>query len=571
MKTKIDSVLLVLVFLIPLVSYATPIATSAPFLDMRRVILDGDNFLTQDMMPLKTGKNTIYIISTTLKIEKCITIPDNCVLLFEGGSIIGDGTLKGQGTYLRGMLLNVFDKQVKIDGSWNFQNISPDWFVGSDVEKVQKAFDVSIANRSTQIMIDRTYNLTGGTVYIDRGFHTADEISKWSRRDLIVSGTGEGRIIKEDPGFVFSANSASIDLEFNKIHFRGFLYEKRIFDIANDMCVFDCRYLGNIRVTSCTFCYCGCVYFQNGGVSTPMVGILSIGNQYSKNKCVMRANESWHSQFIGDAIEDGITFVESETVGSNIRDLKISNCCIEGFYNENTAAINLNCSASAISITDNYFEANYCSIRIPRYVSGTITGNAFHSRGRYIEKEKELHCIELARLTGMEITANNVVVDDEKMVLFFFDTSSPYYTQSHLLVGNNSVEGKTRVANRESKVRDLSSVLGLLEKKYTANITGKLMKVFPNIGKGNVFVSNYRGMTTISVSNLVVDGPISSGYYSGHSNEVKPYDSFFPINGAIVDKENSHMGNVIVTSEGNIGIRVDYPGIYNGIITYPHQ
>ena len=60
---------------------------------------------------------------------------------------------------------------------------------------------MSIANRSVQINIDRTYNLTSGTIYIERGFHSEDEISKWSRRSLLVSGTGEGRFIKEDAGF----------------------------------------------------------------------------------------------------------------------------------------------------------------------------------------------------------------------------------------------------------------------------------------------------------------------------------------------------------------------------------
>lgn len=430
-----------------------------PMSEMTRVNLDGKDNLTQDMMPLKNGQNTIYVIRKHLKVEKNVTVPENCVLLFDGGSIDGTGTLVGQKTYLSGLLLNVFGKDIKLTGEWNLKDLSPDWFIGSDIEKVQKAFDVSIANRSVQINIDRTYNLTSGTIYIERGFHSEDEISKWSRRSLLVSGTGEGRFIKEDAGFMFSAKSTSIDINFERLHFRGFIRNPSDINSIVDMRVFDCRYLSNLRVFNCSFSHCGCVYYQNGGVNTPMQGNTSIGNQYAKNICVMKANECWNSQFIGDKIDDGVSFIEAESVASNIRDLKIANCCVEGFYRENTAAISLNCTASGLSITDNYFEANFCSIKMPRYISGNITGNTFHSRGSYIKKNRELHCIELARLNGVEITANNVVVNDDKMVLFFFVTSSPYYSKSQILVGSNGVEGKTKLTNIEGKVKDIHSVV----------------------------------------------------------------------------------------------------------------
>ena len=70
-----------------------------------------------------------------------------------------------------------------------------------------------------------------------------------------------------------------------------------------------------------------------------------------------------------------------------------------------------------------------------------------------------MHCIELARLKGIDITANNVVVDDDKMCLFFFDTSSPYYAKSQILVGSNAVEGKTKLTNIKGKVKDIHSVI----------------------------------------------------------------------------------------------------------------
>lgn len=544
--------------------------------EMRHVVLDTNNIdninnLTQEMMPIDSGANTVYVISKNYKLDNKITIPHNSILLFNGGSISGEGCLEGQGSYIGGNLINVFDKGINLIGDWNFSSISPDWFIGNDLEKIQKAFDVSIANKSCQIEIDRSYNITGGTIYADRGHHSADEISQWSRRNLIISGRGEGRIIKEDAGFMFSANALSIDFVFDKIHFRGYVSKPSDLNTIVDMSVFDCRYLGNLRVTNCSFCHCGCVYFQKGGVNTPMQGVLSIGNQYTKNKSVMHANECWYSQFIGDVAEDGMTFIEGESMGSNIRDLKISNCCVEGFFRPQTVAINLNCNAPGLSITDNYFEANYCSVRIPRNVSGIITGNTFHSRGQRIHKEDEVRCIELAKTSEIEITGNNVVASDENMYLFYFDTSSPYYSQSQKLYGNNHVAGKTMLSNREDNIKDLRVVAETLEDSYINDITNNMKKSFPQISGGSVMITNHRGMTTISLNNLVISSPISSGSYSGHTTEAKPFNTSFSVNGAIVDKDKNLMGTLFVTSVGDIGLRMNKPGTYSGVITYPHK
>ncbi len=557
-------------------SYAYGIEETNNKIEKKRVVLEsniinGVNILTQEMMPLGKGNNTIYVINNQYEIKECVIIPDNCVLLFSGGIIDGKGSLIGRNTYIAGDLFNIIGKDVSFQGKWNLPSISPDWFIGSDIEKIQKAIDVSLDNGSAQINIDRTYNLTGGTIYVDRGLHFKDEISQWSRRSLIISGSGEGRLIKEDKGFMFSAKSTSIDFDFENLHFRGYISNPSNLNTIVDMYVFDCSYLGNVRVSNCSFCHCGCVYYQTGGVSTPMQGVLSINNQYMKNKCVLRANECWHPQFISDAIDDGISFIECEGVGSSIRDLKVGNCCIEGFYHKNTSAINLNCTAPGLSITDNYFEANYCSIKIPRYVSGIISGNTFHSRGAFIKKDIELHCIELAGLSDIEITANNVVIDDNKMCLFYFDSKSPYYSRSQTLYGKNKVAGKTILSNIEGKVQDIGNVISQLERSYIHDVTSYMKRVYPQIKGGKIVISTYRGMTTISLSNLEITKPISSGSYSGNSKEAKPYNPSLAINGALVDRDKNLMGIVYVTSDGDIGLRMNQPGTYSGVITYPHQ
>lgn len=542
----------------------------------RLVLLDGKStkglkVLSQDMMPLDSGKNSIYIVRENYRLDRKVTIPENCIIKFEGGSIEGNGRLVGQCTKVCGDLINVFDRNLFLSGEWVFDQFTPDMFIGNDIEKVQKAFDVSIANNYIQIIINRSYNITEGTIFVDKDVHAEDEISQWSRRCLIVSGNGEGRFIKEDAGYMFSAKSSSIDFVFDKLHFRGYLTNPNDLSSIVDMRVFDCRRLGNIHVTNCSFCHCGCVYYQTGGVNTPMQGVLSMGNKYIKNKTVMRANESWNSQFIGDTVEEGFSFIKGERIGSSIRDLKVSNCCVESFVYNNTAAIDLNCNAPGLSITNCYFEANYCSIRIPRAVTGIISGNAFHSRCQLMNKSDELHCIELANLTGIDITGNNIVVDDENMYLFYFDILSPYYVQSQALVGNNGVAGKSKISNVIGKVKDLNTVIGVLDNYYTNDITDKMKLVFPQIKGGSVIITTFRGMTTISINNLVINKHIESGLYSGHIEDAKPYNQSIPVNGVIIDKDKNNAGLLFVTSSGEIGFRINYAGTYNGIVTYPHQ
>ena len=64
---------------------------------LRKNIVNGKNVLTQDMIPID-GKNTIYIIQYDYDLNSStITIPENCILRYEGGSlnngnIVGDFT-----------------------------------------------------------------------------------------------------------------------------------------------------------------------------------------------------------------------------------------------------------------------------------------------------------------------------------------------------------------------------------------------------------------------------------------------------------------------------------------------
>ena len=68
-----------------------------PFNGMGRVelpmnIVEGVNTLTQSMMPTATGGNTVYVIKYDFTLGEDITVPSNCILEFEGGSISASGS-----------------------------------------------------------------------------------------------------------------------------------------------------------------------------------------------------------------------------------------------------------------------------------------------------------------------------------------------------------------------------------------------------------------------------------------------------------------------------------------------
>lgn len=92
---------------------------------LRKNIVNDVNTLVQSMMQTS---NTIYIIQYDFTLGEDITIPENCVLKFDGGSIIGNHTITGQNTMIDARLVKIFDTNISIVGSWNITEAYPEWF-----------------------------------------------------------------------------------------------------------------------------------------------------------------------------------------------------------------------------------------------------------------------------------------------------------------------------------------------------------------------------------------------------------------------------------------------------------
>ena len=117
------------------------------------VIARYGNILTQEMMP---DANTIYVIQYDYNLNGAeITVPANCVLKFEGGSI-SNGTLTGQGTGIQANLVKIFNTNIDFRGTWNIEEVYPEWFgaKGDGIVDDTIAFtnSVSIVNSANSVV-----------------------------------------------------------------------------------------------------------------------------------------------------------------------------------------------------------------------------------------------------------------------------------------------------------------------------------------------------------------------------------------------------------------------------------
>ena len=71
---------------------------------------------------------TKYIIDTDLWLTEDITIPEDCILCFDGGSLKGPHALIGQNTIIKSSIVKIFDVDIKLAGTWCITEAYPEWF-----------------------------------------------------------------------------------------------------------------------------------------------------------------------------------------------------------------------------------------------------------------------------------------------------------------------------------------------------------------------------------------------------------------------------------------------------------
>lgn len=92
---------------------------------LRNNIQNGKNILTQDMID---NENTIYHIQYDYDLDgETITIPNNCILQFDGGSF-NNGVIIGDDTIIDSNLVKIFNDDIILNGTWKVKGIYPEWY-----------------------------------------------------------------------------------------------------------------------------------------------------------------------------------------------------------------------------------------------------------------------------------------------------------------------------------------------------------------------------------------------------------------------------------------------------------
>lgn len=100
------------------------------------------NILTQEMI---NKENTIYEIRYDFDLNGAeITIPEGCVLDFQGGSL-NNGSIVGNSTKIKANPIKIFENDIDLNGSYDIYEAYPEWFgavgdgVADDTIAIQKA------------------------------------------------------------------------------------------------------------------------------------------------------------------------------------------------------------------------------------------------------------------------------------------------------------------------------------------------------------------------------------------------------------------------------------------------
>ena len=118
-----------------------------------------------------TQTNTIYEIRYEFDLGgEEVTIPENCVLKFEGGKL-SNGTIMGQETSIDSSPTTIFGDSLSISGTWSLATSYCEWFLGSTTEQIQKSIDAF----RLVTLCKKTYDVDG-TINISYDFVTITSV-----------------------------------------------------------------------------------------------------------------------------------------------------------------------------------------------------------------------------------------------------------------------------------------------------------------------------------------------------------------------------------------------------------
>nr|DAP56164.1 MAG TPA: rhamnogalacturonase A [Caudoviricetes sp.] len=154
---------------------------------LRKNMKGGKNVLDNTVIP-PIKENTKFIIQYDYDLNGAtLTIPEGCILDFQGGSI-SNGTLVGNNTKIAAGLLRAFGTSVTFSGTWDIDSVHPEWFGLKLNDASYDNHDALFASLRLSFKASRTkIVLPAGVIYTtplilqEFGIHEIGDDGYWSK------------------------------------------------------------------------------------------------------------------------------------------------------------------------------------------------------------------------------------------------------------------------------------------------------------------------------------------------------------------------------------------------------
>ena len=135
--------------------------------------------LTQSLFEDEKGmprEHTVFIIQENYNLVEDISIPSNCTLRFDGGSIHGKHSITGLSTIIEAGFAKLFGLNVTFKGNWYIKEVYPEWFGAKggdsidDTKPFQKAIDFAVFVDAPLYLCNTRYHISS-TLYIENSIN----------------------------------------------------------------------------------------------------------------------------------------------------------------------------------------------------------------------------------------------------------------------------------------------------------------------------------------------------------------------------------------------------------------
>jgi hypothetical protein len=523
------------------------------------------NMLTQSMMQ---AINTIYVIQYDFTLGENITVPANCVLEFDGGSISAGSdenmdTITGNNTALISGQEEIFDSNIIIAGTWNIENIYDAWFENGN-NLLSNILVMNSASIQTNIYISKNLivyptSFDGFLIKSNTTLYNTGSITKGGNEPVnsILGIYGAENVSIIGGSIIGNADAVSTSEYGHGIYVQG-SRNINIFNVTVEKCHGDgidfypttnnnevvCS--SNCRVENCIVAECG-----RDGVGAICIDGLIIENCTIKNNGI--------GNLLGSAMD-----LEPNNSNEYIRNVTIRNCKISGCYKgilfscTSSNVENKNFVVDNVDITVNRETDNNSSVFVFSNISNLVLKNSKISSllGSAANSFAQYNCHNI-RLENNNISVNTIMSINAELINNTIVSSAPQVLSDIggcIVTGNKITQNYSSVENPYASVWRCTGKVVMRDNVVVATRTidfGTSSATEGSVVENNIITAAgyFRAISCGSISHATIRNNIFTTTVAG-----EVYRNHFDFANLV---ESEFSGNVINIQTNNNCVCVD--------------